>query len=514
LAYCFLNFSTTYHFNSPDEVQYFNFAKNYSQTWQMNYTEPLNEIANGTIKPRWMESKGDQVFPGIVVGFPMIYGLLAKLFSWQAIIYLTPILAIIGVWFFYLLIEYIFDDKRLALLSSFLLFIQPAWWYYASRTMFNNIAFLTFLLAGIYLLLKALDNKKACLYCVSGIMIGLALITRLSEIIWVGMAFILILVLKRNKINWLGLGLGFLSLILVFWPVLNLNQHIYGSYFNFGYNPASVSSGAQLEQSQTIVNQAYHLIKLVLVPFGFSLHNIWQNFKDFILQFFWITNLFFLLGIFFVIKNWRQTENKPKGFLLILAGVVGLILLSYGSWYFADVVSGSRVTIGSSYLRYFLPIYLLMIPWIALGLLKIKAIPQYKWVYKIAIFICFIFCFKLVYLDLNSGLIKIQQDLTKNQIILEKIDQLAEKNSIFITGSLDKALYPEKKVIYALQKDADFEAVKNLIQAEENVYQLVFTDDLQKWLNENQIKFESFEMSFDKTQKVRSNLYLVKIVQK
>jgi len=204
IAYNFLNFATTYHFNSPDEAQYFYTAKSYAETWQMNYSEPLNDIAGGLVRLRGMDFDSDRILPAIVVGFPMIYGLFGKLLGSNAIIFFTPILAVIGVWFFYLLIKHVFDDRKLALISSFLLFIQPAWWYYSSRAMFNNIAFLVFLISGIYFLLKALDRNNANLYILAGMGIGLALITRLSEMVWVGTALIIILVANRKKINWTG----------------------------------------------------------------------------------------------------------------------------------------------------------------------------------------------------------------------------------------------------------------------------------------------------------------------
>jgi len=206
---------------------------------------------------------------------------------------------------------------------------------------------------------------------------------------------------------------------------------------------------------------------------------------------------------------WKQIKNKQKVLIIISVIISGLLVLSYGSWYFSDSVGGDRVAIGSSYFRYFLPIYMLLIPWISFGLLKIGRKSRFI---MIAILIMLsLFSVKTTFWGKDDGLIRVRNGLQQNQRILERIDEITPENSIFITGSLDKALYPEKKVIYALQKDSDFEAIKKLIKNNQSIYKLVLSHDIDKWIDDSGERLADFDLKYKKHKKIVDNFWLVEI---
>lgn len=512
VIYNFLNLVIPYEFNSPDETQYFSFAKIYAETGAMEYYNPLIEFGGELIRLRGTNTVGLSVVPGAVMGFSMIAGLLAKFFGLGAIVFLTPLAAIAGVWFFYLLVKHIFVDKKIAFWASFLLLINPAWWYYATRSMFNNVFCVAVAIAGFYFLLKALEKRKKCLYILSGIAFGLALITRLSEIVWLGMAVILILFLNQRKIDWAGLGLGLLASILVFLPLLNLNQQTFGTWMAFGYNPLGVKSGANLNQATSMFSRFFVMLKTVIIPFGISLRYIVINVWDFIIKFFWPINILLLLTLGLLIKKRDKVNKKMRGLIFVSIVISALLVIIYGSWYFSDSIGSDRVNIGASYLRYFLPIYILTLPWLAWFLVELKKTSKLnRWLMAILIVFLSIFGLKAVYLDMDSGVIKIWEALAQNKQIYELVDQNTPENSVYITFALDKTFWPDKSVIYKLETDEDFEVVKNLIKQDQHVYWFIFTKDYEAWSKEGIAKLEQFDLNIHSAEKIYDLFWLVEV---
>lgn len=225
-------------FNTPDEVTNFYFTNLFSNENKLYYFENYNLLINGAIFPRWAKPIGDKIVLGTFQGIILIYGSLAKIFSNFIISFLTPIFALIGVVFFYNIIKMIFN-KKIAIISGFLMLTFPAYVYYSSRVMFHNVLFLTLLFGGLYFLLKlfsvSLCNFKRdftrikYFYAVlAGLFLGLGLITRTSEIVWMFLlvSVFLLFNLKLLKNYYKYILLILIISILCFVPVLINNKNL------------------------------------------------------------------------------------------------------------------------------------------------------------------------------------------------------------------------------------------------------------------------------------------------
>ena len=190
-----------FKFNTPDESLNYYFSSQFARTNQLQYFEPLNNFMHRVIFPRWALVIDGRVTPGNFVGIDLIYGTLAKIFSVWSIPFLTPLFAVVGVLFFYLFIKEFFKEK-VAFISALLMFVFPGWWYYASRTLFHNILFLSLLIIGLYFLIRLINSsRKKLLYSILfGLFLGLSLIVRTSEIVWVTLVILIICIFNLKKI--------------------------------------------------------------------------------------------------------------------------------------------------------------------------------------------------------------------------------------------------------------------------------------------------------------------------
>jgi len=131
-------------FDWPDEVSNFYFSSNFAKTSELAVAEPLNAVAQQQIHPRSFNVANGSILPGGFLGLPLLYGILAKIFTTHAIIYFTPIFSIIGALAFFGILRRLFE-LRTAKLAAVLMLMHPGWWYYSVTTMLPNVAFVSFL---------------------------------------------------------------------------------------------------------------------------------------------------------------------------------------------------------------------------------------------------------------------------------------------------------------------------------------------------------------------------------
>src|SRR5690606_36667838 len=173
-------------------------------------------------------------------GIPMIYGLIGSILGIPAILGITPVLAVLGVYAWGLLLRHAFGT-RIAIFGAILLAFHPVWWYWSMRTMMPNIPFVSLLIMSAWVycaaplkhlvdkhtesggrLLRHLDGP------IAGTLLGLALAIRTSEILWIAMAIMVTLfVVKRRP--WIRiLTIGFFAMIVLSIFAL-LGMSLYGA---------------------------------------------------------------------------------------------------------------------------------------------------------------------------------------------------------------------------------------------------------------------------------------------
>jgi len=491
-------------FSSPDETANYFWIKRLAQGQSLYYFEELNGIGTNLIHLRAMNTVEGKVTPGSFIGMIIIYGSLAKIFTPAIIPFLTPFFSILGLIFFYLLINKLFNHKSVALISAVLLSFFPAWLYYSARGLYHNILFISLLIVGIYVLFLSLEDikdirdikdikypqyLKYLQYPFSGFLIGLSIITRASEIVWLAFSILFIFIFKFKKIHWLGFILFLCGLWLPILILLYYNQILYGAFISAGYKAIVPEGGIGAAIKSGI------LFQMLISPFGFDPKSILINAYNYLIQFlpYWSipTILGGLLFITLPEKILKINYKKRISYTIFCLLLIAYCLLFYGSWQFADRIDEQTLSLGTSYLRYWLPIYILALPFLAILIYNLSRVPlligtrdpdksrTYESVTKILLSSVIIILlampsFNLVYRQTDESLFLLK-NLSESRIKSRLINQKIKPDEVaVIYRQAVKIFFPERaRIITDLVVPADYQAVARLAELK-NIYYYTF----------------------------------------
>ena len=480
----------TIKWNSPDETANYYFAKSYATDHTLSKFEPADVVASDLVIPRSIRSDNGWIKPVSFLGIILIYGEIGNLTTPAVIPYLTPFFGALGIIFFYLLVKRLFSS-RIALMSAVLLAVFPVYLYYSVRSMFHNVLFLVLLIIGFYFLVRTLDKTYSyiikpkiiswrlpknvlvgwLLTFLAGLFIGLAVITRSSELLWLAPILGLIILFygrrlgpSRLLILVAGIGLGML-------PAFYYNQILYQSPFNGGYGEmnrsiADISSAGSELIHNSIASQltAYQdlftrIFKNVFF-FGFHVGQSREMFQHYVVDMFpWLTWLSVLGLIGLIILNCGKPRKKYLVYVLVWVILSVILVLYYGSWRFTDNPNAASYTIGNSYTRYWLPMYLMAIPLVALAIeLGLKALfflfrkhHSYKALVAggatVAVFVIAIISANFLLFGSEEGLFNLYYNTREDKRLGEIVFNLTAPNSIIVTQYHDKVLFPERRVM-------------------------------------------------------------------
>ncbi len=532
---------------SPDETANYTFAKFYGQEGGLTIFEKYNLYTRDIMRPRSFRSDHGFLKPVSFLGIILIYGKIVSLTSYKLIPYLTPLLAAIGIIYFYLLVKKIFGRTN-AFLSVFLLASFPPFIYYSSRSMFHNVLFVVLLIIGLYYgirMAKKNNNEKekrkinkffsgSLIYnwrywlyaALSGCFIGLAVITRTSELLWLLPMLIILWIfnIKKTGITKLIIFLSFLLLAIT--PSLYWNQILYSSPWLGGYPEMNQSianitqAGSDLINSTVRGNLSFHKdlfykIKDNIFHFGFhSFYSYKMFYHYFVKMFYWLFGLAVLGGILFLAR-WRKWKQKHWDYLISYLVVSIILLFYYGSWNFHDNPDPGQFTIGNSYTRYWLPIYLGAIPLASLFIIKLTRLAKKKFYINISrafiLIIIFLFSVQFLLIGSEEGLVfsAIKQAQAREE--WERVLSLTENNSTIITRYHDKLFFPERKVIVGLFDDknmvAEYANLVNLLPV--YYYNFTFPEKDLVYLNERRLP--EFGLQIEVVEQVTNDFTLYRL---
>ncbi len=464
---------------SPDETANYTVAKLYAETDNLAFFEKYNLIAKDIIHPRSFRSDYGLIKPVSFLGLPILYGKLAKLFGVGILPYLTPIIGIFGLIFFYLFVKRIFGKDN-ALIATILAAAFPIYTYYSARSMFHNVLFLAAFFAGLYFASRMSERNQevkgyfkkngfALIFSLcSGLFIGLAIAARSSELLWVGPLMVFVWLCNVRKIGLVRLFFFAYGVFIIFLPMLYWNGALYGSFFSSGYPELNDSlfslqqGGAELANTG-IAGKFNELrpivakIKATIFHFGYKPEQSYKLFNAY------ITNMFPWLfwsaaaGLLVLITFFKKYSKEKWIFLIAWVSASVLLILYYGSWTFFDNPDPNSFTIGNSYTRYWLPIYFGALPLASLALITatqwIRNI-KHAWAIRfVALAMIVIISVQYVWNEPSEGLAVSIEKQAVAKTELRTILSLTEENSIIITRYHDKLLFPERKVVIGLFDD-------------------------------------------------------------
>ena len=520
---------------SPDETANYVVAKLYGQTGGMAMFEKYNLYIDDIIQPRSFRSDFGVLKPVSFLGIILIYGKIVSLTSYKILPYLTPFFAAVGMVYYYLLIKKIFN-RRNALMSVFLMASFPVYIYYSARSMFHNVLFMALLMAGLYygiIMARAKAKKqiaahyhkwrqinwRGLLYsALAGSFIGLAAITRTSELLWIIPMLIILWAFNIKKIGIMKLIVFLCFCVFAFAPIFCWNQILYNSPTQGGYPEMNQSivniteAGSDLVKSTFTGYLAYHkelFLKLKdnIFYFGFNPRDSLKMFYYyFVKMFYWLFWPAVLGGILFL-RKYREWKREHWAYLTSYFTASLILLFYYGSWGFYDNPDPNSFTIGNSYTRYWLLIYLGALPFVSMAIIQISRVLLYRYnanttnryanttnannattlvkatevkkamkdknevgylkslarlprrIFLIncarVVVVGFIFFVSVQFVLFGSeeGLIFAAQKNKQAKNEFNKVISLTENNAVIITQYHDKLFFPERKVIVGLFND-------------------------------------------------------------
>lgn len=540
--------------SSPDETANYFFSRRLSQTGQLAAFDPAAVWGDNMVMPRSLRSDFGWLKPVSFLGLILVYGTVGSWLGIAAIPFLTPFFAAIGIIFFYLLVRRIFLSDRIALWSACLLAGFPVYIYYTVRSMFHNVLFLVFLIVGSYLLALMIgpkkERKKGSFFAfnfkdrpwwqflfafLSGLLFGLAVITRTSELLWLLPVLLLVWLFYARRIGLTRLILFLAGFFLALLPVVYWNTVLYNAPFYGGYNEMNRSldkisqAGSALVQGTLAgrlgqYRDSFLTIAKQIFYFGFNPVQSVAMFRHYIFEMFPILFYGGLLGLFILaIKNIRRFEKKYLVYVLVL-GLLGVVLVFYyGSWRFNDNPNPLSFTIGNSYTRYWLPIYLLLIPLLSLAIYRLsRAVLLMGRTVKdnfrpvLAFALQAMAVIVIVYLGVNFVLYGSEEGLAylyyNNQLeraSTERVLALTEPEAIIITRYYDKFFFPERRVIMGtLPNDEIQTAAAKLVRHYPVYYYNFYLNEADvQYLNERKLAPYSLKMETVRKINARFGLY-------
>lgn len=518
-------------FSSPDETANYFFTKLYAETGQLTLGDEALAVSKNYSHPRSMTVVVDKIAPVSFVGLPVLYGAIASVTGVAVSVYFTPLLAILAIPFYILLVSRIFS-KSVAYLSGLLLLIHPAYWYYASKSMMPNVLFVDLCIIGFSLLLWK-KNFFAGLF--GGLGIGLALFVRFSEAPWVlgivGFLFLFYL-LRHRLLHLLGCMIGLAAPLGLFF---NFNRLVYGSPLLFGYQTIDTSSAVQaLERSEGILSSfsfsritelASAAMTIVtsflphILPFGFLPKEFSKNFLDYGVSMFWWLSLPIAFGILYALRQGlascitRRVIDTRIPYLLIALAVSCWLVIFYGSWLFVDNIT-QETTIGNSYVRYWLPITVLTLPFAAQALVAIRNVSGGV-VRSLALPLVFgaivFYSFQSVLWDSPESLFSVAKNLAWYREKADVMMRLTPSDAIIFSQRSDKIFFPDRR---AAVNNADFKEVPLLpdIVAQYPVYYYGLWDEATVLhLNGKYFKDVGLKLSYVASLDASERLYKVEV---
>jgi hypothetical protein len=424
-ACSWFNIITLKIFNSPDETANYFFIQQFAKNNDFFSPEPLNAFLDNNLHPRSISYNGFSLVPQGFIGLPLFYGFLAKIFGLFFLKFFTPLAAVLGALAFFGIVKKIFNEK-IAFYSMFLLLLFPVYWYYSARYLYPNVPSLSLFLIAVWALLSgalAKGARREYLFIFAPAL-AIAIAIRPIEAVWMLPIIIAVIIARKKNIYPIKIFYAFAIMMFLAIPVLKSNLVLYGGAFGSGYNlsgPVSADAVA-------------------------SVHRI-------LIGYFWWYSAPAILGFIFLFFG--KIKREEKFYIFSAVAVSAWLIFFYGSGALADNPN-LRLTLGDSHFRYWLPIFVFMIPFVALFWARLaEKLKQEKILLPAALAFTAVLSLFTVYFSVDDGLSSIAKVLGSNYEIKSEVLTIVPEKGIIITGRQDKIFFPDRRVLYAEKLLAD-----------------------------------------------------------
>lgn len=453
LLYLWPSFRMPTMFISPDETANYFFSKLVADTASLRSPMPYGGYLGTEVAPRSILTVDGSYAPGSFLGLPILTGIFAKFLGAWAILVLPVLLASITPFFLYEILRRFFSPG-VSFLSSLMLFIHPAFWYFASRPMYHNALFLSLLIIGGYSFLRIAESGRISSAVAASALLSLALWTRTSEIVWILPIIVLLFFKHRHHLPRACVLLFFGIFSILGARLLTINAAVYGDALGSGY-----TTSIETTSDSAITATVNASIARLVLPFGIHIDRIaravWQYFFAYMPWF----GLLFVIGVALNVKAVLQKKlvKKRLWFLGSALAVMAWLFAYYGSYQFQEFSDPDRLLPSISYLRYWLPAYALSLPFCAIALLSLcRNFPRKRFARTVAVLTLLavvLLSARNVLLDPLLGLAQVRKTVFKMERTNAAVQNVTEVNAVIIAGYSDKAFFPDRFVMVRIPQD-------------------------------------------------------------
>lgn len=514
-------------FNSPDEAANYWFAKEVQKTDLPLFFDGRNIKSQGLVGMRSTRAIGEKTVPGSFLGLPIVAGYFGKVFGSNNIVYLTPILLALTLVAFWDLINRTVRKKFIAWLITALALLAPPTLFFGSHGMFHNGAFLSFIIFGLWAAVVATEKKQLGLYFLYGLFFGGALFFRTNEIVWIGPVFFALAITsaiifqKKTRVEkldlttdkpkyakrsvksklfvWLSYLLPWLGFLLPFALIFKINYELYGAIFSFGnYVP---------DLAAAIATEPMTLLQKLLMPFGLHPTIIREVVADYFVVMLWPLSLLLWWAVIGCLLYWHRLSKLWRGAYVAYVLVSIWLVILYGSWEFYDHPLLKLETIGTSYVRYWWPIWILGLPFLA----KVWSLwsdkeARFMHIKRSAgawILLCLMVVFYApwailtAYTSQPEGLLTSLSVYAQDDAVRDKVMATTDKGAVILAHTMDKIIWPGRQVIYSLPTPQTKKIVAQLLAQKIKIYelQMTYSADLWKYMNDNEYSSNGYVLT-------------------
>ncbi len=438
--------------NSPDETANAFWAKRVAVGLPLEVRDVMIGLGAGAIHPRSMAVSGDALVPGSFPGLILVFGALHSILR-LPFVAITPLFTSLAGLAFGGLVSRLFD-RRTGFWAAVLFFMHPAVLYYGARGLFHNELCLDLLIlsAASFTLRPGarwfgqgghLDDL------LGGFLFGWAIVTRASEAAWAIPAFLAFLPFV-GKDRWRRFATALCGAAVPAFIFLFLNAGLYGSPFRTAYVAPAASSASVAASGARLAPPS--------LPFGFHPRSILTHLWTYGFSLFWWQTLLAAAGFAWWALAFRKADVKQKAYALAAIVTAAWLAVFYGSWQVMDRFDPSAVTIGTSYVRYFLPAYVAAIPFAALALVRIADAARRPQVAGALAALLALLSIRSAVFTGDESLLAVRSTLGGNAVKKTVLLQAIPPDAVVMTGRFDKLLVPERLRIIPATDASSFAA--------------------------------------------------------
>ena len=452
-----------------------------------SYNQPAAyaDSLGGLVHPRSFLVHHQMLVPSMWLGLPWLLRALSLVVGARAetLGLLVVLISILAVFSWKHIVSKLLNNKTMGWVAAFTLAVHPGWWYFTARGLHPNVVLVSLLIFGglaWYVAAGFVPPRRAHLWrmvmlFLGGASFGMAIFVRTNEAIWIIPVLFLVAWYQRRK-PFAEHAVAVAGVIVPLVLMLLTNNGVYGHPFLTGYtisgDPIPVT--VDVTDPDEAIGFSQPFLSRVF-PFGIHEKNILNNLLNFHLLFFALWTAFALFGFVLFCIDWRTfSTHKQRRFLRCLwpAFLISLYLLVvYGSWNIHDNPDPSAITIGTSYIRYWLPISVAMTVFVAYAIVRGVQHRSSQTVQQVIMGIWLVaFAYTggtLTTFGQDEGLAFVYQNVQSFASQRERVLNLTREQDVIIVDRSDKFLFPSRHVLYPLRSKTTYAALPQLVSATE-----------------------------------------------